>query len=162
MAGFLSALKKSYATQMQRHQNKAFLNATMAACALVATADGRVTFSETVRVDQIVETLEQLRAFDPVEAADLFRDFCDAVLDNPKEGHNKLATILENMRGNQETAELLIRICLAVTEADGKSSLVDQIEIVSLCSLLELDPAHFGLYRGQMIDELGKDGAAPV
>ncbi|MBT5180349.1 MAG: tellurite resistance TerB family protein, partial [Rhodospirillaceae bacterium] len=115
MAGFLSALKKSYATQMQRHQNKAFLNATMAACALVATADGRVTFSETVRVDQIVETLEQLRAFDPVEAADLFRDFCDAVLDNPKEGHNKLATILENMRGNQETAELLIRICLAVT-----------------------------------------------
>ncbi|MBT5181640.1 MAG: tellurite resistance TerB family protein, partial [Rhodospirillaceae bacterium] len=94
--------------------------------------------------------------------ADLFRDFCDAVLDNPKEGHNKLATILENMRGNQETAELLIRICLAVTEADGKSSLVDQIEIVSLCSLLELDPAHFGLYRGQMIDELGKDGAAPV
>ena len=162
MAGFLNALKSSYATQMQRHQNKAFLNATMAACALVATADGRVTFSETVRVDQIVETLEQLRAFDPVEAADLFRDFCDAVLDNPKEGHNKLATILENMRGNQETAELLIRICLAVTEADGKSSLVDQIEIVSLCSLLELDPAHFGLYRGQMIDELGRAGAAPV
>ena len=113
MAGFLNALKSSYSTQMQRHQNKAFLNATMAACALVATADGHVTFSETVRVDQIVEILEQLKAFNPVEAA-----------------------------------ELLICICLAVTEADGKSSLVDQIEIVTLCSLLELDPCHFGLYRG--------------
>lgn len=160
MAGFLTALKSSYENQMQRHQNKAFLNATMAACALVATADGRVTFSERVRVDQIVVTLEQLKAFNPVEAADLFRDFCDAVLDNPKDGHNKLVAVLESVRGNQETAELLIRICLAVTEADGKTSLVDQIEIVTLCSLLELDPAHFGLYRGQMVDELGRGGTA--
>jgi tellurite resistance protein TerB len=162
MAGFLAALKETYSTQMERHHNKAFLNATMAACALVATADGHVTFSETVRVDQIVETLEQLKAFDPVEAADLFRDYCDTVLDNPKEGHPKLVAILETVRGNQETAELLIRVCLAVTEADGKSSLADQIEIVSLCSLLELDPAHFGLYRGQMVDALGKDGSAPA
>jgi tellurite resistance protein len=69
---------------------------------------------------------------------------------------------LETVRDNQETAELLIRVCLAVTEADGKSSLADQIEIVSLCSLLELDPAHFGLYRGQMVDALGKDGSAPA
>ena len=45
----------------------------MAACALVATADGHVTFSETVRVDQIVQILEQLKAFNPVEATDLFR-----------------------------------------------------------------------------------------
>ena len=38
--------------------------------------------------------------FNPVEAADLFRDFCNAVLDNPKEGHNKLVSILESVRGN--------------------------------------------------------------
>jgi tellurite resistance protein TerB len=160
MAGFLATLKKSYSAQMQRHHNKAFLNATMAACALAATADGRVTFSERVRVDQIVITLEQLKAFDPVEAADLFRDYCDAVLDSPRQGHDKLVAILETVRGNQETAELLIRICLAVTEAGGKSSLMDQIEIVTLCSLLELDPAHFGLYRSQLIDELGQGGTA--
>jgi tellurite resistance protein len=160
MSGFLAALKESYIAQMERHHNKPFLDATMAACALVATADGRVTFSETVRVDQIVEILEQLKAFDPVEAADLFRDYCDAVLDNPREGHEKLVTLLESVRGDQETAELLIRICLAVAEAGGKTSLVDQIEIVTLCSLLELDPAHFGLYKGQLIEELHRDGAS--
>ncbi|MAF48699.1 MAG: TerB family tellurite resistance protein [Rhodospirillales bacterium] len=160
MSGFLAALKESYIAQMERHHNKPFLDATMAACALVATADGRVTFSETVRVDQIVEILEQLKAFDPVEAADLFRDYCDMVLDNPREGHEKLVALLESVRGDQETAELLIRICLAVAEAGGKTSLVDQIEIVTLCSLLELDPAHFGLYKGQLIEELHRDGAS--
>ena len=154
MTGFLGALLKQYRNQVERHHNLPFLKSTMAACALVATADGQVSFSETVRVDQIVETLQQLEVFDPHEAANLFRDYCDVILNSPKQGHAKVLQDLEVAASNPETAELLIRICLAVTEADGKTSLVDQIEIVTLCSLLELDPAHFGLYKSDLLDSL--------
>jgi tellurite resistance protein TerB len=154
MTGFLGALKKQYRQQVERHHSLPFLKATMSACALVATADGEVSFTERVRVDQIVETLEELKIFDPHDAANLFRDYCDVILKSPKQGHESVLKDLEMAAGNPETAELLIRICLAVTEANGRTSLVDQIEIVTLCSLLELDPAHFGLYKAELLDSL--------
>jgi len=153
MAGFINSLTQQYRTQMDRHHNQPFLKAAMAACALVATADGEVSFSETVRVDQIVDTLEQLKAFDPHEAVDLFREYCDAVLQNPKDGHARVVNELDRVSDDPETADLLIRICLAVAESNGETSLADQIEIVTLCSLLEVDPAHFGLYKDHLLKQ---------
>jgi len=82
------------------------------------------------------------------------------VLKNPREGHEELVGELEILKGETETAEMIIRICLAVSEAGGETSLIDQIEIVSLCSHLELDPAHFGLYRDKLIEELGPNKGA--
>ena len=72
----------------------------------------------------------------------------------PSEGHPKVLSQLDVVKDNPETASLLIRICLAIGEANGKTSLVDQIEIVTLCSILEIDPAHFGLYRTDLVDQL--------
>lgn len=50
------------------------------------------------------------------------------------------------MAGDPERAELVIRMCLALSEAEGDKSLVDQVEIVTLCSLLGVDPRARGLY----------------
>lgn len=151
MAGFLQSLKSKYRANVERHQNEPFLRATMSACALVAMADGSVSFSERVRVDQIIETLEQLKVYDPHEAVDLFREFADQILASPKEGHAAALKELEWVRSEPETAHLLIRICLAVSEADGEAELVDQIEIVSLCTQLGVDPREFELYQDDLL-----------
>lgn len=156
MTGILATLKEHYNTLMERHHNLPFLKATMAACALVATADGEVTFSARVRVDQIVGTLEHLQVFDPHEAVNIFVDFCETIQNSPSDGHPKVLSQLDVVKDDPETAALLIRICLAVTEADGKASLADQIEIVTLCSYLELDPAEFSLYRSDLVDQLAR------
>jgi len=147
-------LKEGYHHQMERHHNLPFLKATMAACALVATADGEVSFTERVRVDQIIETLQELSVFDPHEAVNLFVDYCEAIFKTPSIGHPQVLKELDAIVDNPETAELLIRICLAVAEANGETSLVDQIEIVTLCSILEIDPSHFGLYKNTLIEQL--------
>lgn len=41
---------------------------------------------------------------------------------------------------------LMLRICMAVSAADGDITLADQIEIVSLCSRLGIDPKDCDLY----------------
>ena len=46
MAGFLSTLMGVFREQLERNRNRPFLRATMAASALVAMAEGRVTFPE--------------------------------------------------------------------------------------------------------------------
>lgn len=149
MAGFLSSLITDFQVQMERHRNRPFLRGAMGACALVASADGAVSFSERVRIDQIVETLEALKVFDPHEAVDLFNEFTDAILEDPKSGRAKALEAIQSVADNPETAQLLIRICIAVSEAKSERLLVDQIEIVMLCGVLGVDSKEFGLYADE-------------
>ena len=146
MAGFLQSLLADYQNQIKRHQNRPFLNAAMAACALMAGSGGEITFSQRVRVDQILETLEKLQIFDPHEAIDLFNDYARAILDAPKEGHARALAAVQSVTADQETAGLLVRICMAVAQAGGEKNLSQEIEIVMLCSLLQVEPDNTDLY----------------
>ena len=125
----------------------------MAACAIIATDDGSVSFAERVRVDQILETLDQLNIYDPHEGGDIFNEYVDEIEKSPKEGHSKAMNAVKAFANEVESASLIIRICLAVAEADGDATLADQIEIVTLCSLLGVDPEGMGLYPDMPIED---------
>lgn len=154
---FLNTLINNFQESLERNRNRPFLNATMAACALVATADGKVSFRERVRVDQILETLEALKIFDPHEAVDLFNEFSDAILASPKDGHDKALLALAESDEGVETKSLIIRICCAISEVnhdpgDNAAFAADKIEIVSLCSRLGIDPKTCDLYIDDLKD----------
>jgi tellurite resistance protein TerB len=145
MTGFLDSLANLFREQVGRYRNWPFLNAAMAACALVATANGKVSFCQRVRIDQILETLDRLREFDPHEGVDLFNDFVEKIVRSPAAGHDKALAALSVVAREKEVAELLIRLCLAVSESDGKISMSELSEIVSLCGVLGVEPRSVGL-----------------
>jgi len=146
MSGFLSTLVNQFQAELERRENRPFLRASMAACALIAVADGKVSFSQRVRVDQILETLDALKVFDPHEGIDLFNEFSDGIFNDTKEGRaSALEAILEGAE-DSECRAMIIRVCLAVSEANGEKALADQVEIVSLCSRLDVEPNDCGLY----------------
>jgi tellurite resistance protein len=129
----------------------------MAACALAAVADGSPTFSERIRIDQILETLEALKIFDPHDGVDLFNEYSKAILEAPRDGRAKALAAVQSVTKDADTAALIVRICLAVAESKGEKTLVDQIEIVMLCSMLGVEPKDAGLYTdGSPEDLLGK------
>jgi len=145
MSGILHGLVEAYHHQLDRHRNRPFLRGTMAACALVATADGEVSFGERMRIDQILETLDALKVFDPHEGVNLFNEFADAILTNPEQGRAEATEALHTVAGGQETNDLLVRVCLAVSEANGAATAADRTEIIKICRLLDVDPASVGL-----------------
>lgn len=153
MGNVISTLTDVLSEHVERQRNRPFLEGVMAACALVATSDGEVTFAQHVRVDQILQTLDRLKVFDPHEGVDIFRELSDGIVDAPKEGHEKAIEAVANICGDAENGALLLRICLAISEADGEASLADQIEIVSLCSRFGIDPAACGLYIDMPVEE---------
>ncbi len=157
MSGFLASLQNDYSLLMARHRNRPFLKAVMAACSLAAVADGEVSFSERMRVDQILQTLEELKVFDPHVAVDLFNGYSALILASPEKGRKKALKAVQAVTQNPEAAELLIRICLAVAEAKGKKGLIDQIEIVTLCTILGVEPKFAGLYTDGSSDPLIRD-----
>lgn len=151
--GFLATLKKNHQLQMERNHNRPFLEGVMAACALIAIADREVSFGERVRVDQILETLDALKIFDPHEGMDMFNNTIDDIRESPEEGRNRAYETLKAVAVDDETKKLILRICLAVSAADGKNQIVDEIEIVSLCSRLGIDPKDCGLYVDKSKEE---------
>ena len=75
----LQELKNRLSERRSRRNNRTFLEATMAACALVAMADKKVTFSESSKIDQILESLDQLRDYDVHDVINLFNQHIDAM-----------------------------------------------------------------------------------
>lgn len=147
MPGFLHELTTLYHVQLERHRNRPFLRGVMAASALVATIHGEVTLAQRLRLDKVLETLKELKVFDPHEGVDLFNGYVQAIFREPRRGQVRaLDEVKEAAAGHPEKAELLVRICLAISEADGEVDLAEQIEIVTLCSILGVDPARHGLY----------------
>ncbi|MDQ6959860.1 MAG: TerB family tellurite resistance protein [Mariprofundaceae bacterium] len=141
----LNGLRELIHTQLERHHNLPFLKATMAACALVAIADGSIAFLQRIRVDQILEALEALKVFDPHEGVSLFNTYADAILEDPASGHTRAIAAITPMAKTPKIAKLLIRACRAISEASGNISLVEKIEMITLCSLLGVEPADCGL-----------------
>ncbi len=154
MPGFLASLLNDYEAQMERHRNRPFLKASMAACALAAVADGSPTFSERIRVDQILETLEALKVFDPHDGVELFNKYSKGILEAPRDGRAKALAAVQAVTKDSDTAGLIVRICLAVAESKGEKTLVDQIEIVMLCTLLGVEPIEAGLYTDGSPEDL--------
>ncbi len=80
------------------------------------------------------------KIFDPHEGVEIFNVLTDEILANPRQGHERAFKAMEFVAKKPENGALMVRICCAVSEADGKKSLADQIEIVSLCSRLGIEP----------------------
>ena len=130
----------------------------MAACALVAAADGEISFGERIRVDQILDTLESLKIFDPHEGVDLFNKYANRILRTPKDGREQAHNALKTVAGDPEKSALLMRIFLAICEIGETKSLVKEIEVVMLCGLLGIEPGDCGLYIDKPTDSLLGEG----
>jgi len=129
---------ESLRLEIVRHRQRPFLEAAMAVCAFVATADGAVSFSERARMDVVLEGVSRLALFDPHDGVELFNAQVEAF------GRDAAATQAEVLemarRGAADSAasELLVRIAVAIGHADGAYSTEERVAVRRLCSALGL------------------------
>ncbi|MGO1117446.1 tellurite resistance TerB family protein [Rhodovibrionaceae bacterium A322] len=133
-------LREAFEQQTLRVRNRSFLEATMATCALVALADGVVTFPERVRIDQMLESLTELKAFDPHEAVDLFNDYVEELQEDPAKGHARAISAIRAILDNPESAHLMLRIAYELSKADGEITRSERYRIKEIATLLEIAP----------------------
>ena len=128
--------RETLRNSLSRMKNRQFLDATMAATALVATADGEVTFSELSALDSVLESIQDLQIYDPHVAVDIYRDFADAIADNREQGRDTALVAASKIVGDHDAAELVIRVAIAISKADGELSPQESDVIHELCELL--------------------------
>ena len=145
MASFFKSAKIALAAELDKLRNRQFLDAAMAASALVSMADGDANITEYSILDQALETIEALRVYDPHDAMDLFRDYIEGLRTDPAATRHKIMQSIERIRGDRDAAELPIRLCLAIGKADEDFSEPEMAVIAELRRVLALDDKPFGL-----------------
>ncbi len=145
MASLIRSAKAAFERERERFKNRPFLEATMAASALVAMADGEVKFSELSALDDLLENVHELQVYDPHVAVDLCRDHIDAIAADAEAGRAKALEAVGRIAGDEEASRLVVQMCLVISRSDGEFSESEADAVRDLCAALWLDPGDVGL-----------------
>lgn len=128
-------------TEIERFQNRHFLEAAMAVCALTGAADGGVSFAERYQVDTILATLDQLKVYEPHQAVDILNDYIDRLSADRETAIGTLHVKIGRFAGYEEAALVLLHIAYLVMTADGRIEPGEQAMFDEICSVLAMTPS---------------------
>jgi tellurite resistance protein len=141
MSSIFRAARASLAEKIERHHNKPFLEAMMAATALLALADEDIAISERLALDYILENVKELRVFDVLQAVNLFQDYGEDIQRDFNKAKAKILETVANLSEDQQKATLLVRAAILMAKADGDFSEPEQKILDELCRVLCLESA---------------------
>ena len=136
-------LRETVRERVAQHRNRHFMEAAMAAAALVAASDGRVSFSERVALDRFLDSCADLAVFDPHEAVDLFNACITRIQEQGRAGREACLSQVGRMADDPTHAGLVVRVALALCEADGEFTDAELTEVLAICDRLGLDAEAF-------------------
>ncbi len=145
MTSFFRTARETLAQELERFRNRRFLEATMAASALVALADGEVNFTELTVIDQALEVVHELNLYAPHKAVDIYRDYIEGLRADAEATRDKAFDAVARIAGDGRAARVPVRVCVAIGTSDEDFSEPEKKVIRELCRVLELDPAEVGL-----------------
>ena len=136
MSSIFRLARASLAEKVNRHRNKPFLEAMMAATALLALADEEIVLSERLALDFILENVKELKVFDVHQAVNLFRDYGTEVQEDFNQAKERVLNTVAKFSGDQRKATLLVRASILIAKADGDFNEPEQKVLDELCRVL--------------------------
>ncbi|MET8953023.1 tellurite resistance TerB family protein [Streptomyces sp. NPDC004393] len=123
----------------------AFRDASMAMCALVAAADGKIDPSERQRVAQLIFSNEVLTTFPADDLKRRFEDNLDKLTADFDFG--KVSVLQEVAKAKKKPAEAraVIQIGIVIGGADGDFDATERAVVRDACFALGLPPHEFDL-----------------
>lgn len=140
--------------QAEQACNRLFLGAAMAAAALVACTEGRVSFDKRRAVAKILESIHTRQAIDVCLANNLFNSFTSGILNQPDQGRATALSAVSAISEDPKSARLMIEICHAISHADGGPSTPEVAQIEEISAALNVSVPDFA--KETSIDRDGK------
>ena len=124
-----------------RFKNSTFLQAAMAASALIVAADGKVQDSEVEATSEFINSHPALACFEPGEKAKLFQDY--VVKAQGAMTKIELNGLIAKAKGNAEMATTLMELVLALAASDGNFADSEKVVARKIATNLGLNPADY-------------------
>lgn len=134
----------------QKYRSADFLDAAMAASALISVADGTISLEEKKKTIAFVQGHEALKIFDANEVNRKFKGHLDALDPNNPDTDADLGEIsalsaIGKMKKKDEQSRMVLRLAIAIGGADGDFDAQEKAQAVKIARELGLDPAEFDL-----------------
>jgi tellurite resistance protein TerB len=146
---FLDSLKKSVIdagksmnSELQKFRSKDLMQAIVAGATMIAYADGVVSASEKQKLMGYVRNSEQLSVFDTDKVIESFNQNLSRFEFDSTIAAGEALQKIAVFKGKPE-AHLIVRVCLAIANADGNFDTTEQQALEQICRSLDLDIKSF-------------------
>ena len=95
-----TSLLQKLVDEVRKFQNKDFLKASMAVCALAASADAEVSLAERYSIDKAIAETEALQIFDTAKCIVILDDYLYAIETEGQAAKDILYNKVQRMRSN--------------------------------------------------------------
>ncbi|MEZ3180692.1 TerB family tellurite resistance protein [Streptomyces pimonensis] len=144
-AQLMGLFKSQLASAKAELKSGAYRDASMAMCALVAAADGRVDPAERQRVEELIASNEVLQNFPADQLRKRFNEHVDRLTANFELGKAKALEDIAKAAKKPVEARAVVQTGLVVAGADGSFEPAEQYAVRDACSALGLSPTEFGV-----------------
>lgn len=131
--------------EVSKFQNRNFMEAVVAACALVAVADGSIDPEEKRKMVGFIQNNDALKAFKMDDVIASFNKITAKLDFDMSIGKAEALAVIAKIKKNDAEARLAVRVASAIAASDGT---VDEQEIAvmrTICNELGLNPSDFDL-----------------
>ncbi|MFD7957051.1 tellurite resistance TerB family protein [Streptomyces sp. WAC8370] len=144
-AQLIGMFKSQLASAKNELKSGAYRDASMALCALVAAADGRVDPSERRRVEELIVSNEVLQNFPADQLRQRFNQHVDRLLANVEQGRAEALQVIGKAAKKPAEARAVVQTGMVVAGADGSFDQSEQQAIREACTALDIPPSEFGV-----------------
>lgn len=131
--------------EASKFKNRAFMEAVVNGCALVAAADGNIDASEKQKMAGFLERSDELKHFEMRQVIEVFQKAAsDFEFDHTIGKASALKTI-GKIKSNEDQGKILVRVICAIAAADGEFDAQEKAMVSEIARELGFNPADFDL-----------------
>lgn len=134
----MESLSADAMKEMKKFLNEDVMIGTMAACAMVANANGEIKTEEKKKIIGIIQRNETLKNYDTDVVINHFKKFIDDYVFDADIAEGICLKAIKKITG-QEQKEILVRECIAIGKADGDFDRNEKEVVKKICRTLGIN-----------------------
>ncbi len=132
-------------TKAGQFKSKEFANGSMAMCALIAAADGKIDASERQKTAALIMSNDVLAIFPPDELRQKFDFYCDKLSKDYDFGKVEAIGTIGKLKSKPDQGRAVIQIGIIIGGADGDFDVDERKAVKEACFAVGIAPSEFDL-----------------
>ncbi|WP_091167655.1 tellurite resistance TerB family protein [Paenibacillus sp. 1_12] len=142
---WLNKGKSSLQDSVKKYKNKDLLEAIVAGCAVVASADGNISAAEKQKMAGYLNHSEELKVYNMSDVIDRFNHYAANMDFDVTIGKQEALRVIAPFSSKPEVGRVIVGVCCAIGAADGDFDETEKNAVRDICKALGLSPGEFGL-----------------
>lgn len=132
-------------SEVSKFRNREFMEAVVAACAMVSAADGSISGDEKRKMTGYLQRADEMKHFDTSQVIAFFEKIAGNYEFDAQIGRAEALKVIGKVRSKPDQARMVVRVACVIGASDGDFDADEKAAVRMICADLGLPPADFDL-----------------